>query len=148
MVRAAPRLTRRGNELFIFYGGVHGAHNRPGHPAVIRKHRGAIGLIVAHRDRFVSLDSTDEGWILTRPFELPAEMLHLNVEATTGDCRVEVCDAQSPHVLARSKPIVGDRFDAAVEWDGDRSAASPGKTIRLRFHLRQAKLFSYWFDAK
>ncbi len=148
MVRAAPHVIRRGAELLVFYGGVHGAHNRPGYSAVVRKHRGAIGLAVAQRDRFVSLDSADEGWILTRPFQLPAGLLHLNLEATSGDCRIELCEADSQRVLARSLPITGDKLDAAVTWDGDSLAALHGKTIRLRFHLHEAKLFSYWYDLK
>lgn len=147
MVRTAPHVIHRGDELFVFYGGVHGAHNRPGHPAVVRKHRGAIGLAVARRDRFVSLDSADEGWILTKPFQLPAGLLHLNLEAPSGDCRVELCEAESPAVLVRSLPITGDTLDATIKWEDDGSTAAQGKTVRLRFQMRQAKLFSYWFDS-
>lgn len=147
MVRTAPHVIHHGDKLFVFYGGVHGPHNRPGHPPVVRRHRNAIGLIVAQRDRFVSLDSADEGWILTKPFRFPAGLLHLNLEAQSGDCRVELCEDESQKVLARSLPITGDKLDAAVEWDGDSAAASHGKAVHLRFQLRQAKLFSYWFDA-
>jgi hypothetical protein len=116
---------------------------------VVRKHRGAIGLTVARRDRFVSLDAAEDGWSLTKSFRLPDGSLHVNAETTaTGECRVELCDADSGRVLAISKPIVGDKLDSAIQWEQDKPAIPPEQSVRLRFRLRQAKLFSYWFAVK
>ena len=45
---------------------------------------------------------------------------------------------------ATPPPMVKDRTDAALRFDRPL-AALQGHTVRLRFHLKRANLFSYWF---
>jgi hypothetical protein len=139
---------RRGDELSIYYGGIHGPHGRPGHPPVQRKHRGALGRLTLKRDRFVSLEAgDDEGWLLTRPFRLPDGALHLNLDAASGQVQASLCDAGGK-VLAdylASQPVRGDTLDAVVAWDDADPAALAGSTVRLRLQVRNAHVYSYWF---
>lgn len=150
MVRSVERIIPRGNELFVYYGGIHGPHGRPGHPPVERKHRGALGLVTLRRDGFGSLQAgRDEGWLLTRPFQLPDGELHVNVDAKDGELRLALCDAAGEPLddVAAPQPVAGDRVDAVVRFDADHLRAHADRTVRLRFAVRQAHLYSYWFAA-
>ena len=150
MVRSVERIIRRGDELLIYYGGIHGPHGRPGHPTVERKHRGALGLAIQRRDGFVSLDAgQDEGWLLTRPFRLPAGALHVNVDAREGELRAQLCDAAGEPLedFEVSQPVTGDQLDAVVRFGTGNLSAYAHQTVRLRITARQARLYSYWFAA-
>ncbi len=147
MARSTGKILRRGDELFIYYGGVNGAHRLPGQPQPERKHRGAIGLVNVPRDRFVSLDAEEEGTLVTKPFTLPAGTLHLNVDATGGQVHVALCDAHGQPLPdpAASQPIIGDQIDSTVTFTGGKLTSHVSKTVRLRLTMRRSKVFSYWF---
>jgi hypothetical protein len=147
MARGAERIITRGDELYIYYAGVNGPHSGPKFPAesIVRKHKPAIGLATLRRDGFVSLDAGAEGGeLLTRRFALPAGRLHLNLEATGGWCNAALCDEQGRAIpgFERSEPITGDHLDAEVMWPG--SALPAGRSVALRFTLKNASLYSYW----
>jgi hypothetical protein len=149
MVRSVERIIVRGDRLYIYYGGVHGPHSRPGHPEVVRKHRAAIGLLTLRRDGFVSFDAGEEaGWLLTRPFVLPNGDLHLNVDARGGWIRVAVCDGTGSPIdgFETSEPVTGDMLDAVVRWEKGNLRRLEGRTVQLRFSLQRAKLYSFWFE--
>jgi hypothetical protein len=42
--------------------------------------------------------------------------------------------------------VTGDQLRAEIRWPGRDLAELKGKPIRLRFHLRDADLYSFWFD--
>ena len=102
----------------------------------------SIGVATLRRDGFVSLDADDDdGWVLTKPFVMPDGALHLNVDATGGEARVVIAGKAS-------KPIKGDQLDATVQFDGGNDVKLAGQTVQLRIHLRNAKLYSFWFDVE
>jgi len=147
MVRSCERIIRRGDQLYIYYCGVHGAHTGPKIKDVVRKHRTAVGLLTQRRDGFVSLDAGDEpGYVLTKTFPWPGGDLHLNVDATHGAVRAAVCDeAGRPFPgLEASDPISGDHLDATVRWPDESLLPEVGAAARLRLSARRAGLFSYW----
>lgn len=185
MVRSVERIITRGEELYVYYCGVHGAHGRPGHPEVVRQHLPAIGLVTLRRDGFVALQAGDHsggdlphaengtpsdapasgppdrqlpaahGEVLTVPLVVPEGTLHVNVDASGGELVVVACDAAGAPLagFSASRPIRGDRTAAAVEWSSSASetgegvpASLAGQTVRLRFMLREARLFSYWWE--
>ena len=108
------------------------------------------------------------GTLLTKPISFDqASRLHLNVEAPRGELRVEVVAVDEyPDVpnsdkvwrhqhgaplpnraLDRCIPVTGDHLDATVTWaDGADMAPLANQWIALRFELRQARLYSFWFD--
>jgi len=149
MVRAVERIIVNGDLLFIYYGGVHGPHGRPGHPPVVRKHPGSVGLAMARRDGFVSFDAGDQsGTVLTKSFPLPAGQLTLNADASRGEVRAALCNEAGTPLpgFEQSEPIRDDAYAAAVTWPAADPAKLAGRNIRLKLSARNAKLYSYWFD--
>ena len=146
MVRSVERIIRRGEQLYIYYCGVHGAHTGPKIKQVVRKHPVQIGLLTLRRDGFVSMDAgSKRGTVLTRPFKLKSSVLSLNADASEGDLRVEMLDTAG-RVLAQSAPLTGDHMKGRIKWTEGSPAKQIGRTVALRFTLRNARLYSYWFD--
>lgn len=161
MVRAAASYIVRGDRIFIYYGQTNGPHAGPKFPreSIRRLHKESIALGILRRDGFVSLDAGDEeGYVLTRPNQFgDSTSLHLNVAvADGGGCTVAVCDtwgSADPRAVAgefpgfaRSEPIADDRLDIEARWPDAQLAQLRGHHGRLRIHLRNAKLFSYWLS--
>ena len=103
-------------------------------------------------DGFVSLKGGVEwGSVLTRPLVVSAERLHMNVDSWRGKVLVEVLDAETGGAVtgfARddSIPVTIDSTDEIARWnDMDDLSGLIGKTVRLRFSLWQAELYSFWF---
>jgi hypothetical protein len=146
MVRSIGRIIPRGDQLFIYYCGVHGAHGRLGDPPVVRKHRPAIGLAVARRDGFVSLDAQARpGTLLTRPFVLPAGRLLLNVDAGRGEVTATLCEGDGvPWVgFEKSDPVHTDGVSIPIVFKRADAASLVGKTVRLKLTAKNARLYAY-----
>ena len=160
----------RDEELWFYYNGLKYSGWSP-KPDFQDLDSGAVCLAVLRRDGFLSLDAHDEeGSLVTRTLSLPqgTSRLHVNVSATGGELRVALLDpagqplepfnivevvrrsgkGTSEHQLPRlSDPISGDQVAAEVSWDG-KTDLSPmaGREVRLRFRMRKAQLYSYWFE--
>jgi len=131
-----------GDELWFYYTGSKYRRRPPDPDADII----AINLAVLRRDGFLSLDAGQkEGTILTNPFKLPGNKLFVNIDAFKGDLRVEVVDKNGA-VLAASVLIKGDLPRGEVEWQKGDIAALRGNAVSLRFTLRNAQFYSYWFE--
>ena len=87
--------------------------------------------------------------MVTRPFELKGDKLQVNVDASAGLVRVELLDAQGHPVPSFSGDAAKthrsvDHLKLEPEWRGQTSLSSlKGKVIRLRFHLENARLYSF-----
>ena len=109
---------------------------------------GAICLAVLRRDGFISLDAgEEEGMILTESFTLLGDKMFVNVDALDGELRVEVLDGDGK-VLAASASMKGDLPRQEVQWSAADAEGSVHRPVRLRFSLRQASLYSYWFEER
>ena len=107
---------------------------------------GAICLAVLRRDGFISLDAgPDGGTLVTKPFRAPAEKLFVNVNSTAGEFVVEAIDGNGS-ILATAAAVSDDLPRGEVTWKDKDQLRLTGKTIQLRFRLRRAKLYSYWFE--
>lgn len=148
MVRSVERIITRGDQLYIYYGGVHGEHTGPKFREVARLHDPAIGLLTLRRDGFASLTARDTpGILLTKTFALPPGELRLNVDATEGRVAVEICDAQGePIQEAGTSQIAGDHLAGRLELDQAALKKLVGQPVKLRLTLQNAALFSYWFE--
>ena len=83
--------------------------------------------------------------MLTKPLTLDGRELRLNADASQGYVTVAVTDdTGAPLENYTSQQIVGDQLDAEVEFSHSLEALK-GKDVRLRFQLRNASLYSYWF---
>ena len=148
------RPVERNNELWFYYMGfryrylsVEDALNRRSLDA------SALSLARLRVDGFVSLKGGVEwGSVLTRPLEVSGDALHVNVDSWRGRVLTEVIDAGSGQpIVGYTKddciPAIVDSIDESVQWrDGRDLKALAGQTVRLRFHLWQAELYSFWFD--
>ena len=116
-------------------------------------HRGAdasTGLAVLRRDGFASMDAGKNGGTLTTcKLRFKGRYLFLNVDAEDGELRVEVLDDEGQVVPGYSKadcqPVRADKTLVRVQWRGAEDLASlAGRPVRLRFHLRNGRLYSFW----
>ena len=107
---------------------------------------GAVCLAVLRRDGFISLDAGEEpGTLLTKPFVLAGSSLHVNADATSGDVAVTVLDGAN-QIVAVSEPVTGDQLRAALRWKSGNLDRVKGKSVSLRLSLRNARLYSFWFE--
>ncbi len=147
----------RGDELWFYYTGLKyrasfkyvGTY--PNGKMVLLPGRdsdtGAVCLAVLRRDGFISLDAGQQpGTLLTKPFVLTGGKLLVNVDAADGTLEVDILDTEKK-ILAVSEPVVGDQLHAIVQWESGAPADLKGKTITLRFKLRNASFYSFWIIA-
>ena len=149
MVRSVARIIPRGDRLYIYYCGVHGAHTGPKFKKVERKHPVCTGLVTQRRDGFVSLDAGGQpGSVLTKAFVLPEGKLHINADASAGSLELAFCDRSGRPLegFESSQAISIDTTDSTVRWLGSNLDSLCGRTVCLRFTIHQGKLFSYWFS--
>jgi hypothetical protein len=103
-------------------------------------------------DGFVSVNAPYRGGeLVTRPFVFSGSKLELNFETSAaGGVRVEIQDESGKpypgYALADCPEFIGDEIDRVVAWSGGTGVASlAGKTVRLRFALKDADLYSLRF---
>jgi predicted GH43/DUF377 family glycosyl hydrolase len=134
---------RVGDELWFYYGGRDTTHNT--RPVI-----GAIGLATLPIDRFVALQSTGKGEVLTRPISFPPGTLHVNANAKGGSLRIEVIDLQGNSIAGYDRSsnhaLTTDSLNHVVQWDAASKLTPNSEPIRLRFLLNDAKLYSFWFE--
>ena len=140
-------------EIWFYYTGakwrVHPSYLKTGKYEEIPD-SGAICLAKLRLDGFVSLDAgATEGSVLTKPLILEGKNLHLNVAAPQGEIRAEILDAEGQKVLSGFSrgeciPVQGDSLNAELKWKKALVSSLAGKTVRLRFILRNASLYAFW----
>ncbi len=137
----------KGDELWLYYTGRRKLHNE-------KPNDGSIGLATLRRDGFVSLDAgSEEGILTTRPLLLKHKTLFLNTDAKAGQIAVEILDAAdsgkiiSPFSKGNCIPISVDSVRQPVVWKAESNMEFPhDKPVRLRFYLKNAKLYSFWTE--
>ncbi len=103
-------------------------------------------------DGFVSLNAPmNGGECVTKPLTFTGNRLHLNfATSAAGTLRVELQQpdgtAISGFSLADCSQIFGDTVDRVATWkDGGDVGSLAGKPVRMRFELKDADLYSFWF---
>lgn len=90
--------------------------------------------------------------MLTRPITFTGKQLHLNLATgAAGQVAVEIQDAHGNpipgYTLADCQPFSGDSLDHTLAWkNGADLADLAGKTIKLRWFLNDADVYSYRFE--
>jgi len=108
------------------------------------------GLAVLRRDGFASMDAGDtEGTLTTRPVMFHGKYLFVNADADKGELRVEVLDKDGkvikPFTRSKCTRVRVDKTLQAVKWGRKAElSALAGQPVRFRFHLKNARLFSFW----
>jgi len=145
MARVTQRFLPVGDRIYLYYGGVQGAHRGRKYKQVTRTHQPALGLATLRRDGFVSMDAgAEEGALLTVPLQIEGAALHLNVDAPAGQVIAEITDDQGRTLEGyTSAPVAGNSVDVTARFPRPVEALA-GQTARLRLRLRQASLYAYW----
>ncbi|MFN0168840.1 MAG: hypothetical protein ACKV22_20635 [Bryobacteraceae bacterium] len=145
-IMPAPPVVR-GDEIWFYYTGIRNyAYVTSGRPDA-----GGICLAKLRLDGFVSLDAGDAGGtVLTKPIVVDGDNLRINLDASKGDVRAEILDAAGNRALPgytmkESVAARGDHVDAELRWRTARISALKGRTVRLRFALRNASLYAFRF---
>ena len=122
-------------------------------------------------DGFCSLDATSEGYVVTRPIRIKGSSVHVtastgvlrdqdhklnptwaqlytNVKDGEGEVRVELLDEEGRTIpgfsSAECNPIKGHLANRVVSWAGGKDFSTlNGRSVRFKFVLRNASLFSY-----
>jgi hypothetical protein len=152
---------RFGDRLFIYYQGRRTYHwgkqpklfEQEGRTYEINDprygHVGSVGLAFLRVDGFASMDaSSGEGTLLTKLLVLPsAKALTLNARAA-GSVRVAVLN-QAGELIGEyeesaCEPFAGDTLAHVVRWNRGKGIGDlGGRTVRFRFHLKDASLYSF-----
>jgi len=151
-VWAMPHPIRMGDELWIYYVGSNRDHSGNIDPASGGKRLSGISRAVLRPDGFVSADAGhDGGEITTPPIRFVGDRLELNVETTAnGTVQIEIQDDSGTAVegftIDDADEITGDHVRRSVTWNGSSDVSSlTDKPVRLRFVIRDAKLYSFRF---
>lgn len=107
-----------------------------------------IRRVTVPRNRLAGLKAgVQTGEVITKPLRIAGTDLYLNyATSAVGSVRIE---AQRPdgtaiegYTLEDMEPLFGDEFDARVTWKGKSLGQAGTDTIRLRFVLRDARVYS------
>ncbi len=151
-VWALPRPIEMGDELWVYYYGGNADHSGRLDPLAKAPQEG-ISRAVMRLDGFVSADfAYSGGSLLTPPLHFDGSRLELNLDTGAGGLgRVELLDESGAplpgYTLADADPLNGNRVRWTVTWKGQSDVSSlAGKTIRLHFKMRSAKLYAFRFS--
>ena len=157
MLTGAP-LVPVGDRLHIYYRGTSRRHNKVVGEFEPRidpdQERGdmSIGLATLRLDGFASIDASyDGGTITTVPFELAGAELHVNAKCDFGRIAAELLDEGYRTVPGYSVDdciaASADATDQVIRWRGEangRPLSGIGAPARIRFHMANSRLYSYW----
>jgi hypothetical protein len=146
MVHATSEIITHGDEHLIYYAGIYQQH----HSSFTINKSGKIGLATLPLDRFISQRAKDKlGTVTTKPFKLEGDTLEVNVDAKGGRFYAEVLDADGktvPGFAAGQAKVYNDVDELRLkpQWNSNKDlSALKGKTVRLKFYLRDAKLYAF-----
>ena len=144
----------RGDRLWFYYTGFQGNKNQT--DKHWRKNgmydRGATGVAFLRRDGFASMNAgKSPATLTTRPLRFSGKHLFVNIDNPQGTLHAEVLDEQgqpiAPFTLARCKPVATDSTIQQISWqDAPSLVALAGRPLRLRFHLKNGSLYSFWIS--
>ncbi len=146
MVEQSPGgIVTHGDKPWLSYSAYNERHGL-WNPASDERSLSGIGVATLRLDGFVYLEAKDErGTIVTKPFKLEGDKLQVNVKG--GEVLVEVLDRKGKALrgfaakdATRYRRV--DDLRLKPTWKGSLSKLK-GKVIRLRFNLRNAKLYSF-----
>lgn len=150
----------RGDKLWFYYTGFKGDTTIiTGAPGVKNTMysglyaNGATGLAFLRRDGFVSLNAAknEEGSLLTRPIVFQGKHLFVNVDAPDGLLAAELIDMDgkviAPFSFENCIVVKANSTIAMVKWKtGSDLTAYNNTPVRIRFKLKNGKLYSFWIS--
>jgi hypothetical protein len=145
------------DKLYFYISGRKGMQGSPSSGVC------STGLATLRRDGFASIDAIDsEGTLTTRPVKFTGKHLFVNADASKGEIRVEILPvifrtyrvravdgSMEPPIdglNAKScTPLTTDSTRAQIAWQSGKDLSSlAGRPVQFRFHLKNARLYSFW----
>ncbi len=149
MIFANPWLIPMGNELWLYYVGTSYTHGSKGGELG----RNGLFLSTMRRDGFISLDAEHGGGAFSTPIlEFSGDHLEVNFDGSAGGwLKVEIQDANGKplpgYALSDADGLRGNAIHKTVTWQGRSEIGGlAGHTVRLRFVMRDAKLYAFQFQ--
>ncbi len=113
----------------------------------------AIGMATMRTDGFAAWEAgAESGELVTQPFRCNGDRLFINAEAQNGSVAVEVLDEKGKPLkgfetkscrIVTTDTLAKER-DGWVQWKKEKDLRRlQGKPIRLRFTLKNARLYSF-----
>ena len=144
----ASEVIRVGDELWIYFAGSDQSHDEQ----MATPSDGAFGRAVLRLDGFISADSAYTGGELTtKPMVFAGNQLQVNVDTSAGGTvQVEIQDEAGKSIdgftASDADEINGNYIRKVVTWNHISDVSSLArKPIRLRFVMRDTKLYSFQF---
>jgi hypothetical protein len=142
---------RVGDELWFYFAGLDVHHKEQSQ----KTSRGARSRAVLRLDGFISADAAYTGGELTtKPLIFSGARLELNVDTSAGGTvLVEIQDEAGEPVegftIVDADEVNGNYIRKVATWNGSNDVSSlAGKVIRLRFVMRDTKLYAFQFKSK
>jgi hypothetical protein len=150
---AMPNPIIMDDEVWIYYSALNWDRTDATDPAAPQGQRvSGVGRAVMRLDGFVSVDAPYSGGeFTTPPMRFAGDKLVLNVDTSAGGgVRVELLDESGesiPEFSGENAPwLIGNSVRFPVHWRGKPELSRwADKPIRLRFSLRDAKLYAFQF---
>jgi len=149
MIWPDGKIIRVGDELWMYFAGLDVAHNAEQNSM---RSNGARSRAVLRLDGFISADAAYTGGeLITKPLIFEGSKLQFNVATGAGGTvQVEIQDESGNPIQGftaeDANEINGNYIRVFASWKGDTDASSlAGQVIRLRFVMRDAKLYSFQF---
>jgi hypothetical protein len=135
------------DEIRIYYLGHTGRHWASYHGDKTPTTKG-LGVATLRLDGFVSVDAASAGTMTTKKFVFIGDTLEVNANAKGGSIVVEALGADGVVIEGFSKTdctaITTDSVRHVLKWKGQKdSHLIQARPIRLRFHMKKAKLYSF-----
>lgn len=153
MIWSMPEPVVMGDEIWLYYAGTNRDHDGIVDDSA-KGHLSGIGRAVLRLDGFVSADAGYEGGeIVTPPVQLAGNRLELNVDTGGGgSVRVEMQDENGlpldGYTLADASYVCGNSVRMPVRWgEQDGVGTLAGRPVKIRFVLRDCKLYAFQFLA-
>ena len=142
-------------EIWIYYNALRFRGPRSLYkniPDAYFEDQSALVLAKLRLDGFVSLDAEKEGTVVTQPFLSQGGQLFVNAIANAGTIRAELLDAESGQPLpgfsmSEATALQGDHLRGHVGWQ-EQTTLPQDRTVRVRFHLDRAQLYSFWVESQ
>lgn len=131
-----------GDQWWLYYTAITTTHG-----GYVPKKKITIALAKWRRDGLVSLGTEHAGGVIeTVPLRCAGDHLVVNADAADGEVTVAVLNEHGRELPGYAAtdclPLRADAVRHAVRWQ-DHDRLDTANPIRLRFHLSQARLFSY-----
>jgi len=147
-IRMSSSLVVLDDKILLLYG-----QGQRGHHSVDMQID--IGMATMRLDGFAAMTAGEtEGSLLTQPLRFSPGQLYVNADVQPGgSLKAEVVDetgaVRAGYELAACPAMTGDSIKAPLVWEEKTTIEDAReKSCQIRFVLKNAKLYSFWFEAK